>query len=161
MSLDMGALTEPLSVAMHAGTRARLEPDETVLVMGAGAVGLLCAAVSRVKKARAVVIADIQPDRVQFAVDNGFADVSVVVPMSKTRPTTIEDKLAYAQEVSALIKGSKTPAGEEIGEVNYSFECTGVESCMQSSIYVSDPGPQNCREEKRETGSEEAAQNRS
>jgi L-iditol 2-dehydrogenase len=133
LSMDLGALVEPLSVAMHAADRAKLPDASSVLVMGAGAVGLLCAAVSKVAGAT-VVIADIQEDRVQFAVDNGFADAAVVVPMR--RPTTTEAKLEFAREVAALVKESVVK-GDKVGEVQGTYECTGVESCLQTAIYVS------------------------
>lgn len=132
--LELGALVEPLSVAMHAHDRASLPPSSTVLIFGAGAVGLLCAAMSKVNKAKRVIVADIQEDRVKFAVQNGFADASVVVPMK--RPVTIEDKLGFAKQVAEMVKDVEVD-GQPTGEVNAVFECTGVESCMQASIHVS------------------------
>lgn len=134
MSLEDGAIVEPLSVAMHARARANLKPGATVLILGAGAVGLLCAAVCKAAGARAVVIADIQEDRVNFAVQHGFADAALVVPLA--RPQSIDDKLAYAKDLAARV--AATPVqGEPVGEVAVAFECTGVESCMQTAIYVS------------------------
>lgn len=135
--LELGALAEPLSVALHAGDRARLNPGATVLVLGAGAVGLLCCAVSKVLGAGKVVVADINADRVRWAVERGFADASVVVPMK--RPDTIEAKLEFAREVAALVAEAKTAGGEAVGDVDATFECTGVESCLQAAIYVSNP----------------------
>ncbi|KAF4119906.1 L-iditol 2-dehydrogenase [Geosmithia morbida] len=137
ISLDLGALIEPLSVAMHARDRANLPADSTVLVFGAGAVGLLAGAVCKAAGAKTVVIADIQKDRVDFAVANGFADAAVVVPMG--RPQTIEDKLEYAQTVADSIKATKVN-GEPVGELTAVYECTGVETCLQASIYSAKPG---------------------
>jgi L-iditol 2-dehydrogenase len=138
VSLELGALVEPLSVALHASDRARLAPGSTVLVFGAGTVGLLCAAISRVVSDAKVVIADIQADRVKFAVDNGFADAAVVVPMK--RPDTVEAKLEFAREVAAAVK-STSLNGQLLGEVSATYECTGVETCLQASIYVRAPAP--------------------
>lgn len=135
ISLDLGALMEPMSVALHALHRASLAPSSTVLVFGAGAVGLLTAAVNKASKAR-VVICDIQADRVDFAVANGFADAGFVVPMA--RPEGMEAKLKYSQEVAAMAKEIAV-GGSAIGEVDVVFECTGVESCVQSAIYVRSP----------------------
>ncbi|ORY60650.1 sorbitol dehydrogenase [Pseudomassariella vexata] len=137
VSLEYGALVEPLSVAMHARDRANLKPGSTVLVLGAGAVGLLCAAASKVSGAKSVIIADIQADRVNFAVENGFADAALVVPMA--RPQTIEDKLAFAKDLAEKVLAS-TVKGEAVGEVTVTFECTGVESCMHTAIYSTKPG---------------------
>lgn len=80
--------------------------------------------------AKTVIIADIQADRVDFAVQNKFADAKIVVPMKRFE--AIEDKLNFAKEVAELVKGASG-----IGEVDAIFECTGVESCLQAAIYVS------------------------
>ncbi|KAK0665832.1 chaperonin 10-like protein [Cercophora samala] len=132
VSLEDGALVEPMAVALHALQRARLEEGAKVLVFGAGTVGLLCAAVSKVVSKARVVIADIQEERVKFATENGFADEGVVVPMKK-RPETIEEKLSFAKEVAEMV-------GEKMGQVDGTFECTGVESCLQAAIYATAPG---------------------
>ncbi|KAI1658625.1 sorbitol dehydrogenase [Daldinia decipiens] len=141
LSLEHGALVEPLSVAIHARNRAGLKSGLTVLILGAGTVGLLCAAVSKVAGAKTVVIADILEDRVKFAVDNGFADAAFTVPISTPRPETAEDKLAYAQDLAEKLKSLKVGGGADVvGEANVTFECTGVESCMQAAIYATKPG---------------------
>ncbi|KAM7201428.1 GroES (chaperonin 10)-like protein [Naviculisporaceae sp. PSN 640] len=145
LSLDLGALAEPLSVALHAFDRAEssLDPGTRVLVLGAGAVGLLCGAVVKtLVKGVKVVIADIQRERVDFAVQNGFSDAGVVVPMPEKRPGTVEEKFDYAREVAGLVGETAIPGGgaETIGQVNATFECTGVESCLQAAIYATAPG---------------------
>ncbi|KAI4612729.1 uncharacterized protein J4E87_010129 [Alternaria ethzedia] len=138
MSLDLGALLEPLSVAIQASKRAQLAPGSTVLVFGAGAVGLLVAAMAKISGAGTVVIADIDAGRVQFAVDNKFAHHSYTVPMK--RGSTIEEQLDTAKEVAAEVGKLFKESGGEIGEVDAVFECTGVPSCVQASIYATRPG---------------------
>lgn len=137
VNLDLGALAEPLSVAMHARDRAALPDGSTILIIGAGAVGLLVAAIVKAGRANTVIIADILKDRLDFATANGFADASVLVPMD--RPQTIGDKLAFAQSVAALVKETKVN-GSKIGEVAAVYECTGVETCLQTAIYATKPG---------------------
>ncbi|KAH6683591.1 chaperonin 10-like protein [Plectosphaerella plurivora] len=130
VSTEEGALLEPLSVAIHAVRRAKLSPGARALVIGAGAVGLLVAAMLRVEKASSVTIADIESARVEFATANGFADNAVVVPRKRPENDTSEAKLALAQETSALFRGGES--GEQFDVV---FECTGVEACVQAGIY--------------------------
>lgn len=130
VSQELGAILEPLGVAIHGVRRAALKKGSTVLVFGAGAVGLLCAAMCKVSGVKTVIMADIQADRLDFAVENKFADAKIVVPMKRFE--AIEDKLSFAKEVAELVKQAS-----DIGEVDSVFECTGVESCLQASIYVS------------------------
>ena len=131
MNLDIGAILEPLGVAMHAHTRANLPSKSTILVLGAGAVGLLVAAVAKAYGAEKVIIADVQSRRIDHAVQHKFADVNVLVPME--RPQTIDDKLEYAKKVAELVG----KASGDDGQVDAVFECTGVETCLQTAIYVS------------------------
>lgn len=138
LSLDLGALLEPLGVAIHATRRAQLPPLSSVLVFGAGAVGLLVAGMVRISGASNVIIADIDEGRVNFAVDNGFAHAGFTVPMK--RGQTIEENLEIARETAASIGKVKKTTGEEFGEVDAVFECTGVPSCLQAGIYVRQPG---------------------
>lgn len=147
---DLGALLEPLSVAIHAHTRAATGlPGARVLVMGAGAVGLLCAAVSKAQGARAVVVADVRRDRLDFALRHGFADGVVEVPVKpraqeEERMTEAEwrgvvaGRMSDAEGVARMVKGTVV-RGEELGEVDLCFEGTGVESSLQTAIYVRSP----------------------
>ena len=134
VSLALGAVLEPLGVAIHASKRAQTAPGSSTLVLGAGAVGLLCAAMSKVMGFSNVVIADIQAERVKFAIDNGFAHGGFVVP--RKRGQDIGEKLQIAKETAALAAEVKTVEGDNLGEVDIVFECTGVEACTQAAIYV-------------------------
>ncbi|KAK3312412.1 chaperonin 10-like protein [Apodospora peruviana] len=80
ISFDAAALLEPLSVAIHAVNRASPEPGSTALVLGAGAVGLLTAAMARQAGCATVTITDVDQGRVDFAVSKGFATHGYVVP---------------------------------------------------------------------------------
>ena len=139
VSLDLGALLEPLGVAIHAARRAQIAPNSSTLVFGAGAVGLLCAAMAKASGSTNVIIADIDKGRVDFATRNGFAHTGFVVPMK--RGQTIEEKLQIAKDTTALAAQIHDVQGRSVGEVDLVFECTGVESCLQAAIYVNSPSP--------------------
>lgn len=138
LNFEAGALLEPLAVAVHAVRRAGLgmiSPRRTCLVFGAGAVGLLCAMAARAEGCQDVIMADIDEGRLRFALEQGFA--SVVYAVKPKMAETLEDKLGIAQMTAKEIGELKWPGGESIGKVQRTFECTGAESCLQSSIYVS------------------------
>ena len=134
VSLDLGALLEPLGVAIHASRRVQLPPRSTIVVFGAGAVGLLVSAVAKIEGSSTVVIADIDEGRVDFAVKNGFAHKGYTVAMK--RGSTIEENLEIAKETAAAIGKISRTDGSPVGEVDAVFECTGVPSCLQAAIYV-------------------------
>lgn len=143
VTLDEGALLEPLSVAIHALRRARPRPGARALVLGAGAVGLLVAAMLRVEKAGSITIADIEGRRVDFAKQNGFADVAVTVPRTRPKSDAIEDRLAVAQDTSKVLTeagSDEQTEGAPDPLFDIVFECTGVESCVQAAIYSTTPG---------------------
>lgn len=134
-SLEAGALLEPLSVAIQATRRAEVTHGSSVLVLGAGAIGLLCAAVCQSIGARHIVIADIQPDRVQFARKHGFANSEVTIPRKKGH--SIDEEIQIARETAALARHRLQIEAESEAAFDVVFECTGVEACTQAAIYVS------------------------
>jgi len=71
VSLREGALVEPLSVAVHDVSRARVSAGEDVVVLGGGPIGQLIAAVCRAEGAR-VLISEINEQRRQFATEQGI-----------------------------------------------------------------------------------------
>jgi 2-desacetyl-2-hydroxyethyl bacteriochlorophyllide A dehydrogenase len=58
-----GALVEPLSVAMRAVNIADPQPDDVVLVLGAGPIGLGAAALTALRGVRTLVVSDPSPGR--------------------------------------------------------------------------------------------------
>lgn len=179
ISFDAAALLEPLSVAIHALNRAKPEPGSTALVMGAGTVGLLTAAMARQSGCVAVTICDVDQGRVDYALENGFATHGYVVPrplhtssssssvvsgistpsaLSATSDgaltpasvgsscfSTLDGKLAGARSLARDILASTAADDEEEAEeeeegVDLTFECTGKEVCMHTSLYATRPG---------------------
>jgi (R,R)-butanediol dehydrogenase / meso-butanediol dehydrogenase / diacetyl reductase len=67
MSARVGALIEPLAVAVHGVARTRLEGVEVVAVLGAGPIGLLTALVVQAHGIGHVVISDVLPSRIELA----------------------------------------------------------------------------------------------
>lgn len=67
VSLDEGALVEPLAVGVHVVRQADVQPGNTVVIFGAGPVGLLCAAVAKAHGAVKVIMVDIVQQRLEFA----------------------------------------------------------------------------------------------
>ncbi len=59
----VGAMIEPLAVALHAVRRSRLEGAARVLVTGAGAIGMLIAKTARACGASTVVVSDVSAAR--------------------------------------------------------------------------------------------------
>jgi D-xylulose reductase len=67
VSLDEGALVEPLAVGVHVVRQAEVKPGNSVIVFGAGPVGLLCCAVAKAFGATKVIAVDINDSRLTFA----------------------------------------------------------------------------------------------
>lgn len=135
MTSEEGALLEPLAVAVHPCRRAGIKPGSSCTVIGAGAVGLLCAVAARLSGCSRIVIADIVPSRVEFALHYRFADAGFVVPAK--RGATAEEELEIAREMAKFLAEVRYPDGTTVGRSNYTFKCTGVQSCVQASILVS------------------------
>ncbi|HTB96320.1 MAG TPA: alcohol dehydrogenase catalytic domain-containing protein [Terracidiphilus sp.] len=72
MSARIGALIEPLAVAVHGVARANLENVELAVVLGAGPIGLLTALVAQARGVRRVIISDVLASRKEFAESLGL-----------------------------------------------------------------------------------------
>jgi L-iditol 2-dehydrogenase len=59
VSDDVATLIEPLAVAVHAVRRGRIGRDDAVMVMGAGAIGLMTVVAARQAGARVILATDI------------------------------------------------------------------------------------------------------
>lgn len=77
VSDDAAGLVEPLSVGVWACRRSRVAPEDTVLVSGAGPIGLASAMAARAYGARSVTVADVNPHRVELSRTLGFEAVDV------------------------------------------------------------------------------------
>lgn len=135
MSFEEGALLEPLAVAVHACRRAGVKKGSSCTIIGAGAVGLLCAAVARQEGCTRIAIADIAASRVQFALRRAMADAGFVVPTKRAADS--KESLVLATELASSLGEVQYADGQAVGRSDYTFECTGVETCVQASIYVS------------------------
>lgn len=76
MSPTVGAIIEPLAVAVHGVSLAPIETAKTAVVLGAGPIGLLTALVAREKGVETVLISDILPFRLELARKLGLQAVS-------------------------------------------------------------------------------------
>lgn len=113
LSYETGALIEPLSVATHAVRRADIRLGETVLIIGAGAIGMMVAAMCRRSGAAEIIIADFSDSRLEMALKVG---ATVAVNSGKTD---------LEQEVMRITGGKG---------VDKSFECVGRESCFTQAV---------------------------
>lgn len=72
VSHEEGALAEPAAVARHAARLGNIQPNDTVLIFGAGPIGLLVAQWVADSGARNVLLVDIDDARLEFARGLGF-----------------------------------------------------------------------------------------
>lgn len=78
LSLQHGALIEPLSVACHDVKIGRVKADENCLVIGGGPIGTLIAFVLREKGAR-VMVSEVNPARLDMLSGFGFEVINPAV----------------------------------------------------------------------------------
>ncbi len=71
VTFEEAALTEPLSVALHALNVSRASPGDHVMVVGAGVIGLMVLQALMARGFKHVVVADIDPDKLRMARELG------------------------------------------------------------------------------------------
>jgi (R,R)-butanediol dehydrogenase / meso-butanediol dehydrogenase / diacetyl reductase len=124
-----GALVEPLSVGLHAVKRSRLEAGMTVVVMGAGPIGLATLTWAKGKGAR-VVVSEIAEGRGELAKKLG-ADV-VVNPRAQDPAGTVREMSGHNPDLVFECIGIKGTLGQAIGMTGPRGQVVVVGVCMEA-----------------------------
>ncbi len=111
LTMEQGALCEPMSVGLWANERASVGIDDDVLVSGGGPVGLLAAEVARARGARRVVVRDIDPARLALAQSHGH-----------------QIEVAHPGDEPESMKG------EDGAEFSVLLECSGARGAMAGCL---------------------------
>jgi len=111
VTLEEGALLEPLSVGLHAVNRLRIAPGDCVLVFGSGPIGLVSLLAARASGAAFVIVTDIRDERLAVAKELGAS-------------------LTLRVDSPDFLVNLKTLAPP----VDISIECSGAESAIKTAI---------------------------
>ncbi|KAK3779739.1 hypothetical protein RRG08_035878 [Elysia crispata] len=115
VSFEEGALLEPLSVAVYATNRGNVKLGDTVLICGAGPIGLVCLLTAKAKGASQVCVTDLNASRLEMAKNLG-AEFTVLVRREAPGVT--------AQAVEGAL-GDKA---------DIAIECSGAPSSVNTAI---------------------------
>lgn len=111
------AMVEPACVAQHAVRRANLSAGEGIVIIGAGAIGIMAARWAKIFGAGAIMLVDVDDSKVAFARERGFHAIN-----SRT-----EDPVAAFR----AINGGK--------DADVAIEGTGFSSALENCIAVAKP----------------------
>jgi D-xylulose reductase len=129
MSLQEGALMEPTAVAVHVCRQAEVKPRDSLVVFGAGPIGLLCCAVGKAFGASKIVCVDINEERLKFAAD-----------YTKGTGTYVSQRIAAEENAKKIIE--QFDLGEGADAV---IDATGAEPCIQTCVHVLRKGGTYCQ----------------
>ncbi|GFU22585.1 sorbitol dehydrogenase [Nephila pilipes] len=121
VSLEEGSLMEPLAVAVHACRRAEITAGKSVLICGAGAIGLVNLLTCKAMGATKICITDISEKRLEIAKTLGATHQICVKDVdTKTAAEQIKSKLGGSPDVT--------------------LECSGAEVSLRLAIKVAKSG---------------------
>jgi len=117
VSFDEGAMCEPLSVGIHACSRAGVTIGSRVLIMGAGPIGLMNLLAAKAAGATVVILTDVKQDRLELAVKLGATAI-------------INAKSDVVNEIGA----------RSLGPIDITIECSGAEQAIRAAIKATKSG---------------------
>ncbi|XP_067935215.1 sorbitol dehydrogenase-like isoform X2 [Watersipora subatra] len=123
VSLNQGALIEPLAVAVYACERGNVGLSSNVLICGAGAIGLLVLMTAKSMGAANIIITDISEERLALAKSLGATHT---INMINFQERSME-------EVGETLKNL-------CSEIDATIECSGVDSSVSLGIHSTQPG---------------------
>jgi len=136
LSLEDGAMMEPLSVGVHSVfTQAKLQPAQSIVVFGCGPVGLLCMAVAKAIGASRIIAVDIVQSRLDFAKTYVATDVF--------RPPQFqegESKIAYSQRSAGLLRTNLGVEDRGSKAIDVVIDASGAEVSIQTGILIAKVG---------------------
>lgn len=124
VTLEEGALVEPLSVAVHLVRQGSVQPRHSVVVFGAGPIGILCSAVAKAFGATQIIAVDIQTQKLQFVHD--YIAASVFLPTGRA---------SAAENATRLREENDLGDGADVV-----IDASGAEASVHTGIHVLRPG---------------------
>lgn len=119
ISMEEGALMEPAAVAVHITRQAGVQPGDSVVVFGAGPIGLLCCAVAKAYGAHTIVTVDVNEERTRFA-------------LAYAATASFQSRNVGAEEnARKLVSECGLGAGADVV-----IDASGAEPCIQTAIYA-------------------------
>ncbi|KAL3506820.1 hypothetical protein ACH5RR_032202 [Cinchona calisaya] len=128
VSLEEGAMCEPLSVGVYACRRAQVGPETNVLVIGAGPIGLVSLLAARAFGAPRIVVVDVDDYRLSVAKQFGAFDTVKV-------SSNIEDVKKEVEIVQKAMGGVGT---------DVTLDCVGFNKTMTTALSATRNGGKVC-----------------
>jgi (R,R)-butanediol dehydrogenase/meso-butanediol dehydrogenase/diacetyl reductase len=119
LSDEEAGLLEPATVAVHAVRRTPIKLGDSVVVLGAGPIGLLVLQCARAAGAGCAVMIEPAPDRARLAAELGAT--AVIDPKT--------------EDVEARVKQECGPVGADVV-----FECAGIPTTIDQSVTLARRG---------------------
>jgi len=122
VTMEEGALLEPLSVGVHACRRAGVGLGSSVLILGAGPIGLVTLLTAKSMGASNITITDLVPDRLEVAKSLG-ANHTLLITKDRTEKENVQ------------------VIHEMMGEMpDKTIDCSGAEATGRLAIFATRSG---------------------
>ncbi|EGO02183.1 hypothetical protein SERLA73DRAFT_86416 [Serpula lacrymans var. lacrymans S7.3] len=136
LSLEDGAMMEPLSVGIHAVAKlGEFQANQSIAVFGCGPVGILCMAVAKALGASRIIAVDIAPSRLEFA--KSYAATDVFVPPA---PEKDESRVAFSKRSAAAMQKALGIADRGPQAIDLVIDASGAEVSIQTGIRIAKTG---------------------
>ncbi|GAB1868173.1 Sorbitol dehydrogenase [Camponotus japonicus] len=110
VSLEEGALLEPLAVGVHACKRSEININSKVLILGAGPIGLVTLLVAKAMGANKVVITDVTEHKLKMAKKLGADDTYLFRKDSSEKDVVADIHAIFNDEPNRTIDASGAQA---------------------------------------------------
>lgn len=123
---------EPLSVGIHSvANTAGLRTNQSIIVFGAGPVGLLCMAVAKALGASRVIAVDIVPSRLEFA--KSYAATETYLP---PKPQEGESPASYSERNAQAMRDQLRIDERGSRAIDIVIDASGAAASIQTAVHI-------------------------
>jgi len=124
VSLEEGALVEPLAIGVYAAKKAYIVPGDSALVIGAGTIGIVTALAALASGCSSVYISDISEDKLEFVkrhygdkfipLNAGKDDIRREIAKTHPRGVNVVFEASGSPEAIAALPSYTSPGGRVV-----------------------------------------------
>lgn len=116
VSYESLAMVEPATVAQHSLRKANFQTGESVLIFGAGPIGIMAARWAKIFGAKKAILVDVDPEKIKYAQDKGMVCIDGTKKSFYEEAMSLNDHMPYDVVIEGVGIGITIDQGVQLAK---------------------------------------------